>query len=149
MCTMAIENDFFIVNNVGGVDKPYLCEDVVPNTSSLDMESLRLEITLSLENEVLQFSSYKSSNCILETTPLKLYLLGFFVENDDLHVDLENPQMLQCIIYKSESNFPSNFLSQSFILKKSLIEYNKINGITPMKTHVDFAHPKLFIQRKL
>jgi hypothetical protein len=50
---MAIESDSFIVNSVGGVDEPYLCEDVVPNTSSLDMESVRLETTLSLENEIL------------------------------------------------------------------------------------------------
>lgn len=78
MCTMAIENDFFIVNNVGGVDKPYLCEDVVPNTSSLDMESLRLETTLSLENEVLQFSSYKSSNCIFGNHTIEIIFVGFF-----------------------------------------------------------------------
>jgi hypothetical protein len=35
---MAIESDYFIVNSVGGVDEPYLCEDVFPNTSSLDMK---------------------------------------------------------------------------------------------------------------
>jgi hypothetical protein len=52
---MAIKNDYFITNNVGGVDEPYLRVDVVPNTSSLDMESVHLEITLLLENEVLQF----------------------------------------------------------------------------------------------
>jgi hypothetical protein len=50
---MAIESDSFIVNSVGGVDEPYLCEDVFPNTSSLDMKSVRLETTLSLENEIL------------------------------------------------------------------------------------------------
>jgi hypothetical protein len=51
---MATKNDSFIVENVGGVGEPYLCEDVVPNTSSLDMENVCLETTLSLENEVLQ-----------------------------------------------------------------------------------------------
>jgi hypothetical protein len=40
------------------------------------------------------------------------------------------------------------FFSQSSVLKKGLSKYDKINGITPMKTHVDYVHPKLFIQRK-
>ncbi len=39
-------------------------------------------------------------------------------------------------------------MSQNSILRKGLNKYNKINGITPTKTHVDFAHPKLFVQRK-
>jgi hypothetical protein len=51
---MATKSDSLIVENVGGVGEPYLCEDVVPNTSSLDMESVCLETTLLLENEVLQ-----------------------------------------------------------------------------------------------
>jgi hypothetical protein len=67
--------------------------------------------------------------------------------NDDLHVDLENLQMLQCIICISEK-MASNVLSQSFVLRKGLIKYNKINGIIPMKTNVDSIHPWLFVQRK-
>jgi len=55
--------------------------------------------------------------------------------------------MSKCIIYRLEK-VVGNFLSQNFILSKGLIKYNKINGITPTKTHVDFAHPKLFVQRK-
>jgi len=38
-------------------------------------------------------------------------------------------------------------LSQSFVLKKGLIKYNKIIGITPMKTHADSIHPMLFVQK--
>jgi len=67
--------------------------------------------------------------------------------NDDLHVDLENLQMLQCIVCISEK-VVGNVLSQSFVLKKGLIKYNKINGIIPIKTHVDYIHPRLFAQRK-
>jgi hypothetical protein len=67
--------------------------------------------------------------------------------NDDLHVDLENLQMLQCIICISEK-MANYVLSQSFVLRKGLIKYNKINGIIPMKTHVDSIHPWLFAQRK-
>jgi len=51
---MVIESDSLIVESVDGVDKRYLCEDVIPNISSLDMERVRLETTLSLKNEVLQ-----------------------------------------------------------------------------------------------
>ncbi len=40
------------------------------------------------------------------------------------------------------------FLSQSSILRNNLIKYNKINGIIPMKTHVDIAHPRLFALRR-
>jgi hypothetical protein len=29
------------------------------------------------------------------------------------------------------------------------IKYNENNGITPMKAHVNFTHPKLFVERKL
>jgi hypothetical protein len=50
---MVIENNYAIVENVGGVDGPYLCEDVVPNTSFSNMENVCLETTISLENEVL------------------------------------------------------------------------------------------------
>jgi hypothetical protein len=42
----------------------------------------------------------------------------------------------------------SNVLSQSFVLRKGLIKYNKINGINPMKSHVDSIPPRLFVQRK-
>ncbi len=67
--------------------------------------------------------------------------------NDDLNVDFENLQMLRCIVCILEK-VASNFLSQSFVLRKGLIKYNKINGISPMTTHVDFIHPGLFVQRK-
>jgi hypothetical protein len=50
---MIIESDSLIVESVDGVDKTYLCENVIPNISSLDMERVRLETTLSLKNEVL------------------------------------------------------------------------------------------------
>ncbi len=67
--------------------------------------------------------------------------------NDDLLVDFENLQMLWYIVCKLEKMFCS-FLSQIFVLKKGLIKYNKINGIILTKNHVDFVHPKLFVQRK-
>jgi len=56
--------------------------------------------------------------------------------------------MLQCIIYKTKQASALD-LCQHFILRKGLIKYGKINGITPMSTHVEFAHPKLVIRKKL
>jgi hypothetical protein len=50
---MVIKSDSLIVENVGGVGEPYLCEDVVLNTSSSNMESVYFKTTISLENEVL------------------------------------------------------------------------------------------------
>jgi hypothetical protein len=38
---------------------------------------------------------------------------------------------------------------QLCIQKKCLIKYNNINKITPMKTHIDYAHPMLFTHRKM
>jgi hypothetical protein len=50
---MAIENNCGAWS-VDGVDGPHVCEDVVPNTSSLNMKNVCLEIGKSLENNVLQ-----------------------------------------------------------------------------------------------
>jgi hypothetical protein len=55
--------------------------------------------------------------------------------------------MLQCIVCISKK-VAGNVLSQSFVLKKGLIKYNKINGIIPMKTRVDSIHPWLLAQRE-
>jgi hypothetical protein len=33
--------------------------------------------------------------------------------------------------------------------EKAFIKYGKINGITPMRTHVESTHPKLVAHRKL
>jgi hypothetical protein len=49
---MVIECDFVIVENVGQVDEP--CENVVPNISFSNMESVHLETIISLRNEILQ-----------------------------------------------------------------------------------------------
>ncbi len=56
--------------------------------------------------------------------------------------------MLQCIIYRTQQVGALD-LCQCSILRKGLIKYGKINGITPMKTHVEYAHPKLVICKKL
>jgi hypothetical protein len=35
------------------------------------------------------------------------------------------------------------------MIRKGLTKYNTKNGISPMKTRVDFAHLQLIVQRKL
>jgi hypothetical protein len=50
--------------------------------------------------------------------------------NDDFPMDLENLQMLQCIVYKSKKT-SSNLMSQSVFSKKGSIKYNKLIGLLP------------------
>jgi len=50
--------------------------------------------------------------------------------NDDLPMDLENLQMLQCIVYTSKKT-SSNVMSENVFLKKGLINYNKLIGLFP------------------
>ncbi len=56
--------------------------------------------------------------------------------------------MLRCIICRIKQASALD-LCQRFILQKGLIKYDKINGITPMRTHVEYVHPKLVGCRKL
>jgi hypothetical protein len=67
------------------------------------------------------------------------------VTNDNLPIDLENQQ----IIYQFKQVIGSILNQFSYILRKGLIKYNKTNGITLMKTHIDYAHPCLVAKRKL
>ncbi len=56
--------------------------------------------------------------------------------------------MLWCIICRIEQASVLD-LCKHFTLRKGFIKYDKINGITPMKTHVEFVHPKLVACKKL
>jgi len=83
----------------------------------------------------------------VQASPSLIHLLGFFVANDNLHVDNGNPWMLKCIICKFEQ-VSDNVLTESYsIIRKGFIKY-KCNGVTPMKTHIDCVHPKLLARRK-
>jgi hypothetical protein len=46
---MVIEGDFLVGEIFGGVDEPYLCEDVVPNISFSNIENVCLETTILLK----------------------------------------------------------------------------------------------------
>jgi hypothetical protein len=51
------------------------------------------------------------------------------------------------IICKSKQTF-GDVLMQRFNFFNCLIKHNKINGMILVNTHVQVAHPKLFVQRK-
>jgi hypothetical protein len=59
-------------------------------------------------------------------------------------MDLAKLQMLWCIIYQFKQAF-GDVVTQRFTFHKGLIEYTKVNGITPMNTHVQTTHSKLFV----
>jgi hypothetical protein len=56
--------------------------------------------------------------------------------------------MLKCIIYRYEQASENVLIKICSIIKKGLIKYNKCNGLIPMKTCIDYAHPKLLGTRK-
>ncbi len=62
-------------------------------------------------------------------------------------MDIENPQMLRCIICTT-NQASTNDLCQQPILQNGLIKFNKLNGILLM-THIEYARPRLVAQRKL
>lgn len=72
-----------------------------------------MDIILDVENVCFEFgNSFEFEGINLETIQLSLNLLeSLFSMNDDLFLDLVNPQMLQCIIYRLEQT-SCNFLSQ-------------------------------------
>ncbi len=102
-----------------------------------------MDVILDVENVCFELgNSFEFEGINLETIQLNLNLLeSFFSMNDDLFVDLVNPQMLQCIVYRLEQT-SCNVLSQRFVSKKRFIMYNKITNITLMKTHFDCLHKK-------
>jgi hypothetical protein len=55
--------------------------------------------------------------------------------------------VLRCIICRCKQT-TINALGQISILCQGLVKYRKVNGITPMTTHVQTKHPKLFALRK-
>ncbi len=84
----------------------------------------------------------------METTQLSFNLLGFFlVMNNDLFVDFE--ACICCnvlfVIFKNQIIF----CPKSSNLKTSWLNTIKLMGLFPLKIHVDFIHPKLFVEIKL
>ncbi len=148
-CAMCIMNHVYkrkniFVENVGGIDRPLTCEDVT--TSNSNMKSVYIKLGTHWKMKYCSMQLYKFKLYFGNHTNLFQFIGVFFCCEWRLHMDLENLQMLQCIV--CDKKIEGSVLSQSCILRKGLIECNKINGIIPMKTHVDIAHPRLFVQKR-
>lgn len=65
--------------------------------------------------------------------------------NDDLLIDFESMHMLQCTICKKKKH-QKTFCPNIQILK-IVDQIIKLMGLFPLKIHVDFMHPKLFVER--
>jgi hypothetical protein len=98
--------------------------------------------------EVVQLVAIKAQVALWKPRHHSSICWVFFVVNDNLLVDIVNPQMLICIICRSEQANDNVLIKSCYIIRKGLIKYNKCNGVTPMKTHIDCVHPKLLAIRK-
>ncbi len=144
-----VKDNIIVVESFGGVDDKLACDvnvNLVANT--LDIESIHLQCDNDLlkTNEIhfiiieTQVQKWKANN-------INSIDWGLFIVNNNLYVDIVNTWMLRCIIYKFQQ-IVGNILNQSFV-HKGFIKCNKANGITPMNTHVDFAHSCLVAKIKL
>jgi len=61
----------------------------------------------------------------------------FFCINDNKTVNLEQPQIVRCLLCY---NAPMNVSNPRTQTRKGLIAYYKTNGITFLKKHVDADH---------
>ncbi len=110
----------------------------VPNMSNIDVSQLDV-----LKAQVV---AWRPHSCMF-------ICWGFFVIHNGLLMELVKSQVLQCISCRSEQVcndvlVSNDVLAHISILCKGLIKYNKINGITPIITHVQTAHLKLFAEKK-
>jgi hypothetical protein len=62
---------------------------------------------------------------------------AFYCENDNANVDLENPQIMSCILCHKNLVNATNPRTQG---KRKLISHFKTNGITSSKKQVDVNH---------
>jgi hypothetical protein len=81
------------------------------------MESVCLGLGNWMKNEVLQVIIIQAQVTLWKPHHRVSILRGFLAMNDDLHVDLENSQMLQRIIYKLEKSL-SNFMFHNYVWRK-------------------------------
>ncbi len=62
---------------------------------------------------------------------------SFYCVNDNIEIDLENTQIMCCILCYQELVIGINSRT---LARKGLISYYKNNGITSLKKHVDVKH---------
>ncbi len=67
---------------------------------------------------------------------------AFFAVNDNEPVQVETPQVLRCILCRPEA-VNLDVLSQRTRARKGVITYNKANGTTAMRKHIESEHPSI------
>lgn len=77
---------------------------------------------------VVQFATIKAQVALWKLHHNSSICWGFFVVNDNVLIDIVNPQMLRCIICRSEQANENVLIESCYILRKWLIKYNKCNG---------------------
>jgi hypothetical protein len=134
---MVEEKESYYEKNVGGVHEnipstsfahkpstpPHMPSSSISNVESVHVEAPNMSNVdaSKLANVEAQAMAWKLHNCLT-------ICWGFFVVDDGLLVDLVKPQMLQCIICKSEQA-SNDVLAQIFAICKHLIKYNNVIGI--------------------
>jgi len=68
---------------------------------------------------------------------ISLTCWAFYCVNDNTNVDLENPQIMHCILCHKNPVNATNLKTQ---VKCELISYFKTNGISSLKKHVNANH---------
>jgi len=114
----------------------------IGNLSNVEFVHLECDSNL-LENDDVQLTIVEVQVQQCKPHNMTSIFWGFFVINDNLLIDFENPQMLWCTIYQFKQVVGYILKQPNYILKKWFIKYNKINNITLMKTRIDYAHPCL------
>ncbi len=114
----------------------------ISNLSNVEFVHLECDSNL-LENDNVQLTIVEVQVQQCKPHNMTSICWGFFVINDNLLIDFENPQMLWCTIYQFKQVVGYILKRPNYILKKWFIKYNKTNNITFMKTHIDYAHPCL------
>ncbi|CAK9190719.1 unnamed protein product [Sphagnum troendelagicum] len=67
---------------------------------------------------------------------------AFFAVNDNEPVQVETPQVLRCILCRPEA-VNLDVLAQRTRARKGVITYNKANGTTAMRKHIESEHPSI------
>jgi hypothetical protein len=67
---------------------------------------------------------------------------AFFTVNDNQPVQVEKPQVLRCILCRPEA-VNLDVLAQRTRARKGVITYNKSNGTTAMRKHIESEHPEI------
>jgi hypothetical protein len=117
-----VEDNIVVVECVNNIDDKLACDvNMNPNLNNSNVGSIHLQC----DDDLLKNDEF---HLVIIETQIKKWKNegGFFVVNDNMFVDLVNPQMLRCIICMFHQVI-NNILNQNYIFCKGLIKYSKTN----------------------